>query len=244
MLQAICASKLYKSSKRKDAINAAFDNPINAELVGQLASALGEEYQTSNFLSKKREDVKDTHEDLSEEFASESGNLDNNISSSPSAVSHKSSSDLSNDTVDTETGESSSDGADSNVQDSSESESVSSEPVQESSNISGGTAVLGSFPRSIFKNMRQTSDEIKGMLNFKDSTAGVNRILTKENELWIYYNDDVNLNNVMAEVIELLNASSYIYLEFNRLARSDNAIVFQIDFPDTDNVVSEINTKK
>ena len=38
----------------------------------------------------------------------------------------------------------------------------------------------------------------------------------------------MNLNNVMGSVIELVSALGYANLEFNRLARSDNAIVFQI----------------
>jgi len=69
---------------------------------------------------------------------------------------------------------------------------------------------------------------IKGTLNAREDTKGVNRLQVKEDELWIYYNDDVNLNDTMVEVIGVLNSTGYTYLKFNRLARSNNAIVFDI----------------
>ena len=47
-------------------------------------------------------------------------------------------------------------------------------------------------------------------------------------ELWIHYNDSINLNNVMEPVIAVLNAANYFKLDFNRLARTENAIVFSI----------------
>ena len=77
------------------------------------------------------------------------------------------------------------------------------------------------------------ANEIKGTLNVRQDTAGVNRVQIKNDELWIYYNDDINLNNVMANVISVLNAANYQYFEFNRLARTDNAIVFAISLENT-----------
>lgn len=76
--------------------------------------------------------------------------------------------------------------------------------------------------------------DIKAMLNASELTFGVNRVRTKgENEVWVYYNDSVNLNDVMVPVIEQMNRPGYTYLEFNRLARSENAIVFVIIKDDT-----------
>lgn len=78
-------------------------------------------------------------------------------------------------------------------------------------------------------------ESIKGTLNSKDDTSGVSRVGVKDNkEVWVYYNDNVNLNDVMVPVIEQMNASGYNYLEFNRLARSDNAVVFVVLREDTD----------
>lgn len=71
-------------------------------------------------------------------------------------------------------------------------------------------------------------DTIKGTLNAREDTVGVSRLEVKDSELWIYYNDDSNLNDKMIEVISVLNSTGYTYLKFNRLARSNNAIVFDI----------------
>lgn len=246
MLNAIYASKLYRSSPRKDKIEAAFDNPINSELVGQLATALDEQYQTPEYLVKEKEpEVKQEKpaetsapvaEDTSDTSAPPLGgghggpppSLDNDTSEGDEAE------------VDTDGEPPADDGSSGDLP-----------PAPDFSNIEESTStdkspIKGSLMRDPFKNMRQVADQIKGMLNFKDSTHGVNRILCKENELWIYYNDDVNLNNVMADVIEILNAASYSYLEFNRLARSDNAIVFLIDFSDSNNLMQSdpVGSKK
>lgn len=78
-------------------------------------------------------------------------------------------------------------------------------------------------------------ESIKGTLDAKDNTSGVSRVGVKDDkEVWVYYNDNVNLNDVMVPVIEQMNASGYTYLEFNRLARSDNAVVFVVLRQDTD----------
>ena len=46
----------------------------------------------------------------------------------------------------------------------------------------------------------------------------------------------------MIDVIEVLNSTGYTYLKFNRLARSNNAIVFDISLSSQDDIktVSEI----
>jgi hypothetical protein len=81
----------------------------------------------------------------------------------------------------------------------------------------------------LYASLTGIANEIKGTLNVRQDTAGVNRVQIKNDELWIYYNDDINLNNVMANVIGVLNTANYSYFEFNRLARTDNAIVFTVD---------------
>lgn len=110
------------------------------------------------------------------------------------------------------------------------SESKQPEPVEEA------TAVNSSLERTYVQdNMYLEVQDIKGILNALEDTKGVQRVgIKNENELWIYYNDSINLNNVMGPVIEELNKPGYTYLEFNRLARSDNAIVFIIMLEDTD----------
>lgn len=84
--------------------------------------------------------------------------------------------------------------------------------------------------------------QIAGTLNLNEDTAGVKYVRikhTKQDEVWIYYQDSVNLtkytdtdSSVMEKVIELLQNTNYNYLIFNRVARADNALVFDIDETD------------
>lgn len=92
------------------------------------------------------------------------------------------------------------------------------------------TAACGvSLPRiDVTDDMRNEVESIKGTLNSQQLTCGVTRVAVKDDEVWCYYNDSVNLNEVMVEAIDLVSKAGYSYLEFNRLARSDNAIVFVI----------------
>lgn len=94
----------------------------------------------------------------------------------------------------------------------------------------------------------ELANVVKGQLNADSHSKGVTRALIKnDNELWVYFNDDTNLNDVMTPVLENLNAPNFGYLKFNRFARSDNAIVFTLDMIDSDNGVkseNEINPKE
>ena len=109
-----------------------------------------------------------------------------------------------------------------------------SEEVESSQTVSAasGTALPTT---DVTDNLDLEVESIKGTLNTKDDTSGVSRVGVKDDkEVWVYYNDSVNLNDVMVPVIEQMNASGYNYLEFNRLARSDNAVVFVVLREDTD----------
>ena len=55
----------------------------------------------------------------------------------------------------------------------------------------------------------------------------------------IHYNDSINLNNVMEPVISLLSNAGYSYLQFNRLARTENAIVFMINKSSSESEIEE-----
>ena len=64
---------------------------------------------------------------------------------------------------------------------------------------------------------------------------GVVRISDDNDELWIHYNDKTNLNNIMEDVIEFMS-ENYEGYEFNRLARTENAIVFTHDAENSENL--------
>ena len=203
---AIYASKVFQCSKRQTEIRNKIESSGNIELLQQLIGDLDEEFQTVNTVAPELNEQKDTKE-------SDSNQTDDSVETneptkSPSVgqpVSFTPSSEK----------EEPDDNSEGEVSDQ-ESEDKVQEPVEESTKIH----VI-------------PLDEIKGTLNHVADTAGVSRIEMKDHELWIFYNDEVNLNNIMTEVIELLNNTGYTYLSFNRLARSNNAIVFEISYNTT-----------
>lgn len=226
-MQAIFSSKLYRSSRRQDKIRAAMANPINQELMQQLRVYLDDEYQTPEYLDP--ESATEDKQDVSPSKSKES--LDR-----PHV--HKDSQSLHKPPEPTDT---------SLVDDIEELEGLkdpeAAEPAElDAQDVSESTKVTRSADSAIvsqtvlYPGVRYSGtdfssmvNEIKGLLNLKDDTAGVNRILIKNNEMWIYYEDKINLNNVMSSVIESLSAANYAYLlDFNRLARTDNAIVFEL----------------
>lgn len=244
----IYASKLYitSSAVMKKKIHAAINNPLNAELLMQLPEDLDEEYQTVNNLVDESRQNSDKHDTTERSTGEES--VDDKIDykdkhetpkhhPAPSAPS-----EAPNKEVSTEES--------SNNSESSSSESAEAKPEKpESSEVEESTKIkkmqkveATSFPRACCPDMKQTCDTIKTMLNLNAASSGVERVFIKDNELSIVYNDDINLNNVMNEVIESLNASGYTYLAFNRLARSKNSIVFEISFADTANIVKPVDT--
>lgn len=203
---AIYASKVFQCSKRQTEIRNKIESSGNIELLQQLIGDLDEEFQTLNTVAPELNDQKDTEE-------SDSNKTDNSVEPNKPTKSHSVGQPVS--FTPSSEKEEPDDNSDSEAPDQ-EPEDKVQEPVEESTKIH----VI-------------PLDEIKGTLNHVADTAGVSRIEMKDHELWIFYNDEVNLNNIMTEVIELLNNTGYTYLSFNRLARSNNAIVFEISYNTT-----------
>lgn len=220
-MESIYSSKLYKASTRKDRIQAALLSPGNQGLVQQLAKDLGEEYKTKQNLGIDDKEVPAEPEDPNSLFVKEEVDPEKDLvtvddmkkssprrSSSPGRSSHSSSGPSKDSEPDNP-----SEGKPSPDDSKPDSES---KPEPESAEAS--TKITSSSEVNL--------TILKDSLNSREDTAGVARVAEKENEIWIYYSDDVNLNNIMTEVIEYLMNSGYLTLVFNRLARSDNAIVF------------------
>ena len=228
-VEAIYSSKMYKSSSRRDRINAAIASPANGGLIQQVADALDEEYQhLAQYTEEPQEGLSDDlAADVGDDFDAERDTVSVADFGGGGGGSHSSMGSLPP-KPDFEAREAEDSGSDSEAggepegpkpegesDDSAEPELDLDAPIEEATKITSCDDIETSV--------------LKGSLNSREDTAGVNRILTKESELWIYYNDDINLNNIMTDVIEYLNASGQTYLEFNRLARSDNAMVFIIN---------------
>lgn len=217
-MNSIFASKLYICSSRQDKIKAALTNPINAELVSQIADYLDdEELRKLADKNNKKEESANTDKEDKKKDSEEPDFKDESVHFTPNPKSFPSSE------RDMEEKE------ESDIEDK-EAEETEDKEAKE------GTVESNTYinPSSIcINNISGDVNSIKGILNMNDDTKGVTRVNIKNDEMWIYYEDSINLNNIMTSVIELLNASNYFYLEFNRLARSDNAIVFQISMEDT-----------
>lgn len=197
-MNAIFSCKMYKASKNKQKIRAALSDPLNVELVTQLRSYLDEDQE--EFLKISDEMNNTEHgESASDAKPREAEPEMDTFESKPTHSSNK------EDEVD----EPEEDSEDKGEGEESKTDSVNS-----------GSCIV--------KDVASEADAVKGLLNTTSETSGVSRMTIKEDELWVHYKDDVNLNNVMEPVIALLNASGYTNLQFNRLARTENAIVFYV----------------
>lgn len=214
MIDIIYSCKMYKNSKNKDQIVATLQDPTNAELVVQLQSYLDPQYRKKK-PTKDNDNISDAQPKVDDNDIDDPDSVHQGTKSTPD-LSHSAASFSENHVDDL----SMDPGYESGVDEPKDlDDDVAQEPNNDdvTSSISASTAVETLQP-----------DSIKGLLNASNDTSGVNRILIKGEELWIYYEDKKNLNNIMGPAIELLNSANYTCLEFNRLARTDNAIVFQI----------------
>ena len=244
---AIMASKIFMSinSDRRKKILTALADPINIELVEQLDEYLDNEYKQMNDTATETETVDvNTEEDNSTEPTDDTSAAPSG-SSAPSAPrkslfdKHKDELTKGDEDWDPDSTSGTNDSADTDTEE--DTTIVENSTKVNKAKIVADTTTLN--PMAIVHNtINNIAFEIKGLLNAKADTAGVVRVNVKNDEVWVYYNDDTNLNNVMTPALESLNAASYAYLIFNRLARTDNAIVFTLSINDTDAVMKPIQS--
>lgn len=224
----IFSSKLYRAHPDKARIHAALENPINAELVQQLHEYLDDEYQNTAVAQPETEDTGSTPTVDTGSDSTGGGSAPSSGGGGSRAPSGGSFGDItfSDPGAPDDTGSDEGEGSDDAGMDS---EPTSMDDIQVSD---GDDEDVESATKPTGRYVKASSDigldSLKGLLDANEDTAGVYRIGTVDNELWIYYNDSINLNNIMTPVIELLLAAGYSQLSFNRLARTNNAIVFEI----------------
>lgn len=237
--RAILASKMFKSSMRKSKILAELKNPENQELITQLDEYLDEEYQIMNEPAAET-----TTEDVTEVQETDEVIDDSPAPSGPSGSPAKF---TPNKSLMDKHGEELEELENGDTEGEPTEDKPEEEPAPEASVQAKGKAITADTLVNTFVDYYPTltglAGEIKGTLNARSETAGVNRVQLKNDELWVYYNDDVNLNNIMSNAIGLLAAANYYYLEFNRLARSDNAMVFTLSHENTDGGVAGAGVK-
>ena len=249
-LQRIYSSKLYVTSTRKDKIHAAMQDPINAELVQQLEEYLDDDAQIELKQAIAEEKAKEQPAAQTEGGANGGGEETSPSSFTPSAPSHSSSPHSFTGDVMSDFGED--ELADIDIPDDVGGEDSAPEPAEEPEPVESVTQEgrpITSSTAVIWTTIDDVASEcgvIQGTLNAREDTKGVTRLAVKDSELWIYYDDDSNLNDKMVDVIEVLNSTGYTYLKFNRLARSNNAIVFDISLSTQEPIktVKEVEEEK
>lgn len=203
----VLSSSLFAVSTKKAKIMAALTNPLNAELIQQPVSDLPEDVVTQLNENGNQESNSDGETPVSEGAKS--------ITSDPKPIKFKVADSAPEkdtaleDSTTVSESEEPTDDLDSTVE---------TNPVDVTSSVSVDYVVLD-------------SDVIKSTLNSREDTCGVVSIAIKDDgasELWIYYDDETNLNDTIYAVVSVFNSCGYNMLKFNRLARSNNAIVFDI----------------
>lgn len=231
MLEPIFSSKLFAVSSRKSEIRAAASNPINQNLMQQLSSALDKSYQKAEYLLDTEDqeklkqaqsaEVEPTAEDVVDlETTDETSDSSKETSAPPAKPSNLHSKFKAAEKSMSET-ESSAKPEDA------PSDDVSVDTKTEATTDIGNGVEDSNIEDNGIQDTKSIADSVKTVLNDNEDTAGVSRTAVKDDELWVYYEDSINLNKVMAGAIETLNTLNFS-LEFNRLARSDNAIVFLV----------------
>lgn len=209
-LEQIYASKIFQSSTRKNRILSAFNtSAMSPVLTIQSPASVEPKYKKNTIreeaLPQGDDNADDANESIRPSSSSGSHGGGGSFSSAPSDL--PSLDDLAG--MDDVPEEALSD--DSSSDSESEPAADIQEPVEEATGI----------------DIELNLNELKDKLNSNDNTSGVARIKTKNNELWIYYTDEINLNSIMVDAIESVQSFDSD-AEFNRLARSENAMVFQI----------------
>ena len=210
-LKIIYSSKLYKASSRKDKIRANINNPINVELVQQIADYVdvNEPEQLDTKVNKPSESVVKRSDHPAPNRGADK-------------INHSSESDVSpSDDIEPMPGLIADDKTISDEPQPAQPEDESAEEINESEKLTDDT-VQGVEGICSSIDINQIKDE----LNDSPLTEGVIRVANKAREIWVYFNDNTNLNDIMVNVIDSIFSRYGAQLEFNRLARSENAMVF------------------
>lgn len=219
LLKYIYGCKMFRSSSRKDHIRANIANPINVELVQQIQDLTDDE------------DALNTQPSEGSSANTKERKILKGPPSSPSGRSYSLSfDDGSEPSDDDDIFIPDEENVDDTLDDSNEGNgSLDSEDVSDDTpddnydeQVESSEAITAVVEDELDIN------QLKSILNEGSSlTYGVSRISERKNEVWIYYNDDVNLNPMLSDIIYTVESSKFKNLEFNRIARSDNAVVFE-----------------
>lgn len=227
----IANNVMFKCSKHRDKILAAYNNPINRQLVQQIDNSynnpdLGEEVEVdeaavdkggSTAASKpKPKSPKGFSGGYSGGGFSDSGLDDADLNDSEF------------DNIDTDNA----DNVELDVpEDVSKEDTSDADDIDESTNIN--KQPIHSSTYVTVESVSNAVNILPGTLNMKDETKGASQVILrggKDNEVWIYYDPEIKLTNILEDVNNTLLEQNMYFLEFDRVARDDNAIVYNINW--------------
>lgn len=219
----ILQSTVFKGSKNKAAILAAMNNPINRELVQQVDSfEVKEDKEVVEAPKVSSEDV--TSEDGGPEFTGGGSFGGGGFVGGPSDLDFDDG-EFEGEEGELLEGEEVPEGEPDGVPDL-EDISDDSDDIESATEITAGTYVT-------IDQVTNCVNEIPGTLNCVEDTKGVTHCVLRggsDNEIWIYYNSDVDINNILEKVNRALIMRDYNFLEFDRVSRDKNAIVYSINW--------------
>lgn len=234
----IMSSELFKSSKNKSKILSTISNPINKELVKQLESyvKVSDLTEDDNSEGSKLDDSTESnpsHQEINTDDTSseDTQKSEQTHTSNPASFVPNDSYDNS-ETDDSEEASSEGSDEDNNTEDESSDDSGSND-VNESTSTNKTEIKSSTYVTADI--VAKAVNELPGALNLSDDTKGVDYAAFKTNannanEVWIYYDSEVDVSKILSNVVTYLLSSGYYYLQFNRVSRDDNALVFVVNW--------------
>lgn len=202
----ILSSHIIRSDIHKSSIISALNNPINQELVKQLNKYV--DWDEIKELQDKDDSKKDNKKDEINEI-----NEDNVIEEAPSHTNDKSNKHVSKREDKPSHSLDKHDDIKHQENEIDEDKEDNSKNEDENNNVESSTNIAENIISSL-----------QEKLNASQTCKGVSLVSCKGNEIWVRYNDNINLNDIMYDAIKCVTDISP--LTFNRLARFDNSIVF------------------
>lgn len=213
-MTALLSCKLFCACDHKSAILAALQNPINTELVIQLEKYLGDKDVADTIANVEGKHSK--HDVGHKDIQDDSKHPDSQDSKSAPARTepHR----LSNMLKDAEVPNADEDDSNDTEVENNEDSSEAADDLQ----IESATGVDSSSA----SNDDSIIECIDKLANTGPHRSDIRSIVRRGSEIWMYCKDSVNLNTIMDDLIESVRQACGERLAFNRLARTENAIVF------------------
>ena len=213
----ILSSHIIRSNKHRDQIKSAITDPINHELVQQLSEYIDWDDVDEEVIDElKGEDNKDdvNEEEVPEEHIDDEDKPEEDKPHKPDKPNKPTNPD--------------SDKLDKPEEDKAEEPDKPNKPTNpDSDKLDKPEEDKAEEPELESATKIPTNkieSAIKTTLTQLQSSKDINLISIKGNEIWVRYNDTVNLNDIMYDTIKCVTDNTD--LTFNRLARFDNSIVF------------------